>query len=136
MTHPTHRHLTWLALLLGLVVIALVLAALFPAPAKVTTPTGYTPPAPTPTAQDVVTAQHGFQYLVSHTTDGFSPTSLSITKGETVRFSNSAPSPLLLTFSDAASQTVVPGGYYEYTYLSLGSFTYSDGTASGIVTVN
>src|SRR6185312_8803915 len=50
------------------------------------------PPQPPPTPSDEINApdSHPFQHLVSYTNTGFAPSSLTITVGDTVRFTNNS----------------------------------------------
>jgi plastocyanin len=106
------------------------------APQRADIPLGFPQDAPTPTPQDTVAAQHGFQYLVTWDGNAFAPASLSVRKGQTVRFTNTASSPLPLTLSAQQGQQLLDHGQYlEYTFSKTGSFTFSDGTHTGAVTV-
>ena len=134
--HPTRRYLLWL----GLLVVALVVSGLlfsrnlFLQPAPVTgQPAELYVPPPKPT--DYVSAQKGFQYLVSYTVNGFAPATFSVKKGETVRFTNNTSAPRQLTLAGAQPPILDRGEYFEYTLDKVGTFTYSDGTNTGSVTV-
>lgn len=136
-THPTRRYLLWL----GLLVVALLVSGfvfnrnLFrqPAPVVVQQPTEFYIPPPKP--EDYVSAQKGFQYLVSYTVNGFAPAAFSVKKGETVRFTNNTSAPLQLTLTGAEPPILDRGEYFEYTFATSGDFDYSDGTNTGTVTV-
>src|SRR3989344_1164927 len=91
--------------------------------------------APTPRPQDYVAAQKGFQYLVSYINSGFTPTTLVVNKGETVRFTNNTSAPLQLTLAGAQPPVLDRGEYFEYTFTGSGTFNYSDGSGTGSVTV-
>ncbi len=135
-THPTRRYILWLGLLiLVFAVLALVFnRSLFqPAPvAEQQSAELYVPP---PKPQDYVSEQKGFQYLVSYTGQGFTPKTLSVKKGETVRFTNNTSAPRQLTLAGAQPPILDRGEYFEYTLDKVGTFTYSDGTNTGSVTV-
>ena len=136
-THPTRTLLILLAILIIAVGLAYALMSIFVAPAAAPQPTMATFPkdAPAPTTADHVTAQHGFQYLVSYTNTGFAPKTLSVKKGETVRFTNNSAGTLQLSLTGAPQTSVAHAAYFEYTFSEVGTFTYSDGTRSGTVTV-
>ncbi len=138
--HPTHRYFLWLALLAA---VCLVLAYIFrlsflaqpatPAAADLSEMVTFPADAPAPTPQDYVTAQQGFQYLVSYTENGFVPTTLSVQRGETVRFTNNSDTVLQLSLS--GEHTLDHAGYFEYTFTKSGTFTFSGGTTEGTITV-
>ncbi len=139
--HPTRTLLILLAALLIIASIVFALRLSFPAPAQTveqvpsTTIAAFPADAPAPKAVDYVAAQHGFQYLVSYTDKGFTPKTLSVKKGETVRFTNNSGSTLQLSLSGATP--LAHGQYFEYTFASSGASIYSDGTPAhtGTVTV-
>lgn len=92
--------------------------------------------APVPTEADYVTAQQGFQHLVSYEGNGFVPASLSVKKGETVRFTNNVTQSLELTIGSVQSPALSRGRYFEYTFNTAGTITYKDASGhSGTVTV-
>lgn len=132
-THPTRTLLILLAALLVVAAVAFALRWSFPAPAQVAeapTYAGFPPTAPAPTPQDYVTAQKGFQYLVSYGSNGFAPKTLSVNKGETVRFTNNSTAPLQLSLTGAPPLT--HGAYFEYTFTTAGTFTVTDGATHTI----
>ncbi len=96
---------------------------------------GFPADAPAPTPRDYVTAQKGFQYLVSYTSQGFSPATLSVKKGETVRFTNNSDNLLRLSLESAQVTSLNHAEYYEYTFANAGTFVYSDSTNKVTVTV-
>ena len=136
-THPTRRYLLWLGLLAGaLFVSGLVFnRSLFQQPAPVAEQQPAELYIPPPKPEDYVSAQKGFQYLVSYTGGGFIPAAFSVKKGETVRFTNNTSAPLQLALAGAEPPILDRGEYFEYTFSKSGSFDYSDGTNSGTVTV-
>jgi|SRR3989344_829776 len=133
-THPTHRYFLWLGFLLVLVVAALVAGWLFPEFLRPSS-SAFPANAPAPTETDYVAVQKGFQYLVSYTDQGFVPASLTVNKGETVRFTNAAASTFTLSLSGASDSSLSHLQYFEYTFAKTGTYIYSDGTNSGTVTV-
>jgi plastocyanin len=139
--HSTHRYFLWLVLLVLLIGFIYAGLALTNATAPRSTPITQSPSAtfpasaPAPTPQDYVTAQKGFQYLVSYTDNGFAPKTLSVKKGETVRFTNNASSTLQLSLTGVSPQTLTRRQYFEYTFAITGTATYSDGTRIGTVTI-
>ena len=140
---PTHRYLLWLSLLAAVVFVAFVTGwsyIYFPISPALTVQKfapAFPKDAPAPTPADYISAQHGFQYLVSYTEDGFAPTSLSVANGETVRFTNNSSTALQLSFAGARSAPLIHGAYFEYTFTEAGTFTVTDSTPanSSIVTV-
>ena len=96
--------------------------------------TAYVPPPP-PTAQDAVSAQQSFQYLVVYTANGFKPASLTMDSGETVRFSNVTPIPIVIQSAAAQSPSLPQGEYWQYTASSTGTFTFVAGNSSIVITV-
>ncbi len=77
---------------------------------------------PQPTANDYVSAEHNFQYLISYTNNGFTPVTLAVKKGETIRWINNSSGLLTPALSSTTSQTIAPGAYYQYTFDSTGTF--------------
>ena len=138
--HPTHRYLLWLGFLAAVVFVALIMGwsyvSFFTPQLASPTVAEFPQDAPAPTPQDYVQAQKGFQYLVSYTEQGFAPAALSVKQGETVRFTNNSSTSLELSLDGATSAPLIHGTYFEYTFTKTGTFTYSDGTNKGTVTVN
>ncbi len=93
--------------------------------------------APVPSAGDYVAAQNGFQYLVSYTSGGFAPGSLTVQKGETVRFTNNSSDTIQISAGGAQSPSLSHGQYWEYTFKTTGTVQYKDitGSSTGSVTV-
>ncbi|HUO56432.1 MAG TPA: hypothetical protein VMU27_03295 [Candidatus Paceibacterota bacterium] len=83
-----------------------------------------------PTAYDQSAAQIPFQYLVSYTTSGFSPSSLSIHAGETVRFVNTTAGQIVLVSPDDQTYALSRGAYWEFTAGNAGSYTFHVGNAN------
>ena len=137
-THSTHRYLLWLGLLIAaLLVSGLVFGrSLFQQPAPVAGQQSAELYVPPPKRADYSSAQKGFQYLVSYTVNGFVPASLSVKRGETVRFTNNTSALLQLAIIGAQAPILDRGEYFEYTFATSGSFDFSDGVNSGTVTVN
>lgn len=92
------------------------------------------PNIPAPTPQDMVTAQHGFQYLVQYTATGFHPQSLTVKKGETVRFTNNASGPTIISGAQRTSSTLAHGQYWEFTAATAGTFTFTSAGTSMTIT--
>jgi plastocyanin len=140
MAHPTRHLLLWLGLIVVLIgfVYALFLwmgaPTIQPLPAQQTKVT-FPADAPAPRPQDAAAAQHGFNYLVQYTASGFHPSSLSVKKGETVRITDSAAGPLTLSYSGETLATLSHMQYFEHTFASAGTYTYSSGTHSITVTI-
>ena len=103
--------------------------------ATVSDTSGFPQDAPAPTPQDYVSAQKGFQYLVSYTDNGFAPPALSVGENETVRFTNNSNNPLRLSLENAQVTSLNHGEYYEYTFANAGTFAYSDSISEMTVTV-
>ena len=137
--HPTHRYFLWLALLvvaLALLGFVFGFGLLSPSPAENTpAPAGFPAEAPPPQPQDYVAAQKGFQYLVSYTATGFAPAALDADVGETVRFTNNSDGTLRLSLSGEQTASLERAAYFEYTFYKAGTFVFSDGTNTSVVTV-
>ena len=129
-THPMRTLLITLAALLVLAAVAYALRLNFPAfpQSAAPAPAGFPADAPAPRPQDYVEAQKGFQYLVMYTGGSFIPRALNVMRGETVRFTNNSDSTLNLSLSGAAVASLGHGEYYEYTFATADTFTYSDNT--------
>ena len=128
--HPTRTLLVALAAFLLLAVIVYLLAMNYVSLYRTAAPATTTNE---PTPQDYVSAQKGFQYLVSYTDGGFVPATLSVNKGETVRFTNNSGGILQLSLTGTAPLS--QGQYFEYTFTTSG--TVSDGGRNMVqVTVN
>ncbi|MCI0563075.1 MAG: hypothetical protein MN733_31745, partial [Nitrososphaera sp.] len=101
-------------------------------------------------------ASHGFQYFVAYTDTGFHPSTLSIHKGETIRWTNNsshdmwivdAENPTSVT-CDTTLQTqsnqpfntckaLKPGDFWEHTFASAGTIQYMNkmkASNTGVVT--
>ena len=136
---PRH-YLRWIVLLVVLILAYFVWRIVFSVPSPqmstaATIPELVIPNAPRATATDYVAAQQDFQYLVSYTDAGFSPTTLRVKKGETVRFTNNASTEIGFTIASGTPQTIAHGAYVQYTASTSGSFTYSGATFVGTLTV-
>jgi plastocyanin len=141
---PSHTHLRaylWAIAILALVAIvaAILNATLFktaPAPQQQTTLQSYPASLPPLAPQDSIGQQQGFQALVQYTASGFHPATVSIKKGDTVRFINTTAQTLTLSLSNATQkQTLSHGAYYEQDFTKIGTFSFSDGVTKGTVTV-
>jgi plastocyanin len=149
---PPHAHLRaylWLVAILVLVaVVAAVLnVTLFgAAPRQISAQESSSPVPPlTPAEQAQLAASHGFQYLVSYTDGGFEPSTLTIKKGETVRFTNNSDEDLWVA-ATGASGTIYPAGsgnecgqsafdscvvlhhgdFWEFTFTQAGTWSYQN----------
>jgi plastocyanin len=156
----THRYLVWLAVLAILVLIASVLR--LGSPRTVLRPVAATPdgtsiPSLTPAVQAQLAASHGFQYLVSYTGRGFEPATLTIKKGETVRFTNNSDEDLWVAATGASGKvypaasnnecgqsafdscvSISRGGFWEFTFTRTGTWSYQnnrDTKMTAIITV-
>lgn len=122
------------------------------------TPPNYVPPVPQLTADRTVAGigSKTFAALVSYTNNGFEPASLTVHKGDTVRFTNNSTGPMKLQAKDIPPVVVVttnssscagdtfgtctelsPGEYWEYTFSVSGDWSYQDALygAQGVVHV-
>ena len=73
-------------------------------------------------------------YLVSYTNRGFSPSTLTIKAGKSVHFVNNSSKAMSLTTTDTTNsqvfaefnqgKTVGQGGFYDFTFLSVGTWGY------------
>lgn len=99
-----------------------------------TTPVKTTTQAPTTkTTTTAPAVMKNGVYIVSYTNRGFSPATLTIKKGKSVRFMNNSDKAMSLTSTQPESQiygefnqgkTVGRGGYYDFTFLTAGSWGY------------
>lgn len=139
--HPTHRYVLWLGLLLLLVagIYFIGMRMYTPAPAQ-----EYTDPiqmvipyAPEPTANDLVTAQQGFQYVISYTGTSFVPKKLSIRQGETIRFVNNSGQNVEIAYAYTTSPVIPSREYWEYAIpaTTTDTFIYAAGDQTGTVTI-
>lgn len=139
--HPIHRYLLWLVLLvIALVVIAFVfgqnlILSVPVASAPDPSASGFPIDAPEPVASDYVDNQHGFQYLVLYTESGFSPETLIISSGETVRFTNGSSRELTLSLTGERPEILGHASYFEYVFPTPGDYVYTDGIDGGMITV-
>lgn len=158
------RYLAWLGALLTLVAVVFAYEVTFRSlhvrPATSTDvesapllPTTFPTNIPAPAPTDYTDAQKGFQYLVSYTMAGFSPPSLSVNKGETVRFTNNAPTAVRIVAESGSSypgssdcgtsaldscKEIAHGEYWEFTFNDTGTWTYVnplDTSKRGTITV-
>ena len=144
------HYLWWLIGLLALASIAYALQVTFQ---SVSSPQTVVAEIPFPTAADYTTQQKGFQYLVSYGDDGFIPATLTVNKGETVRFTNNSSNPLRVVAESGSSFPGVsdcgtsifdscralPGGeYWELTFSQSDEWEYTnflDASQKGNITV-
>ena len=100
--------------------------------------------SPTPTA-DV--PRESRVYAVNYRFGVFSPTNLRIHVGDTVRWKNESPLPMKVVAQLQPGEknpsfdsvgTIQPGGYFSYTFATIGVFGYfnpSDANESGVIMV-
>lgn len=139
--HSTHRYALWLGfliLLIGFLYAGFVMLGGTAAPPTTTVQispisAAFPKTAPPPTANNFVSFQHGFQYLVSYTGSGFMPPALSAKTGETVRFTNNSAGQVQISLANAMSPMLARGQYWEYTLpaTSTKQFTYSANGSTG-----
>ncbi len=89
----------------------------------------------TATGASSVIAKDG-SYLVYYTSSGFSPATLTIKKGKSVRFINTSNKAMSITTTDMTnsqvyselnqSKTVGSGGTYDFTFLTAGTWGYTN----------
>jgi plastocyanin len=112
---------------------------------------------PSPEVMAYLAASKGFQYLVSYTGRGFEPATLTVKKGETVRFTNNSSEGLWVA-ATGSSGAVYPAGtgnecgqsafdsckvlksgeFWEFTFTTAGTWGYknnSDTKMTGTITV-
>jgi plastocyanin len=123
-----------------------------------TTPTtGMHTEPPTPETMAYLAASKGFQYLISYTGRGFEPATLTIKKGETIRFTNNSAGGLWVA-ATGTSGKIYPSGtgnecgqsafdsckvmksgeFWEFTFTTVGTWGYknnADTKMTGTVTV-
>lgn len=96
----------------------------------------FPPGTPAPTAADYVTAQQGFEDLVQYTDSGFHPITLTIKKGETVRFTNISSAAVTVATDGTQSPALNHGEYWEHTFAKSGSSQYTNGAGNtGSITI-
>ena len=97
-------------------------------PAKTTTTSGYVAPKTT-----TPTVLKDGSYLVSYTSTGFSPRTITISVGKSVHFSNVSSKAMSITTTEPnslvyrelnQSKTVGRGGSFDYTFLTAGTWNY------------
>jgi plastocyanin len=113
------------------------------------------PPPPSDFSATVLKQSKGFAALVSYTDSGFEPQSVTIKKGETVRFTNNSQKTLLWVAGTSTAagypgtsacggssfdtcQTMQSGDFWEFTFDQAGEWHYhnnSDPTQTGVVIV-
>ncbi len=114
------------------------------------------PPPMTPELKARIEASTGFQHLVSYTQRGFEPATLTVQKGETVRFANNnagvqlwiaatTDSGALYPGAGDCAQSdfdscvgLVPGEFWEFTFDTAGTWSFknnADGAHAGVITV-
>ena len=98
------------------------------APAKTTTTSGYVAPK-----TNTPTILKDGSYLVSYTSTGFSPRTITIRVGKSVHFSNVSNKAMSITTTEPnslvyrelnQSKTVGRGGSFDYTFLTAGTWNY------------
>lgn len=128
-----------------------------PAPAPATSPAAERgiPPL-TPEIQAVLAKSHGFQALVSYTDRGFEPNTVTIKKGDTIRFTNNSREDLWVAATGGAGalypnitngcgssaldtcRVLKPLEFWEFTFDTAGTWSYQnnrDTTVTGHVRV-
>ena len=116
------------------------------------------PPPFTPAIKAQLAASHGFQYLVSYTGKGFEPMSVTVKKGDTVRFTNNSNEDLWIASAGTPGGSVYPAGvgnecgqsafdscrsmkhgeFWEFTFTEVGTWGYknnADTKMAGVVMV-
>lgn len=103
-----------------------------PAASTVTTKVPSTPTATKPTVIAPAMTKDG-SYIVSYTSHGFTPQTLTVSKGKSVHFVNNSDKAMSITSTDMNSQiyselnqsaTVGRGGSYDFTFLTAGTWAY------------
>jgi len=126
------------------------------APATAADPAAQTPLGISPEAAAALAKSRGFQYLVSYTDRGFEPSTLSVKKGETVRFTNNSEEELWVAGTGGGGALAYPGqsdcgasaldtcvslkrgDFWEFTFDAVGTWNYknnSNTAKTGSVTV-
>jgi plastocyanin len=111
------------------------------------TPERTPPPQPTFTKERTTAAlaTKSFALLVSYTDQGFEPSHATVHVGDMVRFTNNSTKPMWITHSNypAAGKScgtsaldtckaLPPGEYWEFTFTSAGTWTFSDKTSGAL----
>lgn len=92
------------------------------------------PPKLTTTIEARLAESEGFAALISYTSIGFEPSSVTIEAGETVRFANNSSAALMLVI-DGESTEVQSQHFSEQTFDTAGSYVFSTGSHTGEVRV-
>ncbi len=90
-----------------------------PTPTPRPTPTPTPRPTPTPVPHQTVTVQ-----IVGTSTFSFSPASITIPPGTTVKWINHTQAPHTVTGGSFGSAIINPGGSYTFTFHAGGRFAY------------
>jgi plastocyanin len=103
------------------------------------------PPSITPEMDMVIKSGAPFQYIVSYTDTGFEPRTITVKKGETIRFVNNSSQPLLWVASSGESgkvypsdrskcgqsefdscATIDPGAFWQFSFTKSGTWSYKN----------
>ncbi len=141
MPHEQAHH--WRAFLILLAVLIVAVGVLYasatyiiPVPDQIDTTLapGFPEDVPPPTASDLVSAQQGFQHLVQYTDTGLHPSSLTVTSGEIVRFTNASFEDVQLT-GNGQSHALSHGQYWEYSPANRGTSLFAASSSEIVITV-
>lgn len=127
-----------------------------PSPGAMSSPKAAEVPPLTPAMEAILAKSNGFQYLISYTDGGFEPPTLTVKKGETVRFTNNSQDDLWIASATQPDGAVYPGQsdcgatafdtcaalkpqeFWEFTFDAAGTWSYknnSDISKTGVITV-
>jgi len=149
------KQLGLLAIVIIVLALVLVLFGAWPSNNQTVLPKN-TPPPITASEQEQMQQMPVFQYLVSYTDGGFQPTTLTVKKGDVVRFTNNSSQSLWVASVGEGSDQVYPGAsscgsspfdscealnpgdFWEFTFDQPGTWEFQnnlDKTKSGTLTV-
>ena len=141
MNHP--RSAIVLSVFALVVIVIGVAALILGRSASVSTPMHQDPrPAPSPEVLAQLATSPAFQYLVSYSGAGFAPLTLTVKKGETIRFTNNSHTDLWIAASGTplypsvqngcgssaldSCKPIPPGGFWEFTFNVKGTWMYAN----------
>lgn len=160
MHHLTTKQLGILAVILIVLLLIVALFSAWPASEPQNSPApSSTLPAQTAPSQAVLQQlkqNPTFQYLVSYTDNGFSPATLSVKEGDTVRFTNNSSGQLWVASIGTGTADIYPGtsdcggssfdscgplqqgDFWQFTFSQPGTYDFqnnADTSKSGTITI-
>jgi len=156
----SHKQLGLLAVVLVpiLLIVALFSASLFSESQNTPLVSNGLPPQTAPSQAALLQLRHDptFQYLVSYNGTGFSPTTLTVKEGDTIRFTNNSSGQLWVASVGVGTTDIYPGssscggsafdscgplqsgGFWQFTLTKSGVYDFQnkrDPSQSGTITI-